>query len=191
MTIEDLEQLRLLSDPLKLSLVQVFAEAEATVASAAEALGEKQTKLYRHVDALLDAGLIEVTKERPKRGTMERWFRTVARRFEVADGLLASESGDDEIDTIRALLRGAEAEILQALRDRDEEVPPTVARFRAKLTPAQLEEFRERLFVWLDEIQSEEEPEEKPARQSAGKSAKEAGTIEVGAMVALYRMPER
>ncbi len=41
MTIEDLEQLRLLSDPLKLSLVQVFGEAEGTVASAAEALGEQ------------------------------------------------------------------------------------------------------------------------------------------------------
>jgi DNA-binding transcriptional ArsR family regulator len=175
MTIEDLEQLRLLSDPLKLSLAQVFGEAEGTVASAAEALGEPQTKLYRHVDALLDAGLIEVTREQPKRGTVERWFRTVARRFEVADGLLTGEGASDDENTVRDLLRSAEAELLQALREEDEAVPPTFARFRARLTAEQLKELQDRLFVWLDEM--EEEPQD-------GEES-----IEVGALIALYRLP--
>lgn len=175
MTIENLEQLRLLSDPLKLSLIQVFGEAEGTVASAAEALGEPQTKLYRHVDALLEAGLIEVTRERPKRGTVERWFRTVARRFTVADGLLSSEAPGAEAESVRDLLRGAEAEILQALQDKDETVAPTVARARARLTPAQLETLRERLFAWLEALEEED--------------SDEAESVEVGAMIALYRMP--
>ncbi len=175
MTIEDLEQLRLLSDPLKLSLAQVFAEAEGTVASAAEALGEPQTKLYRHVDALLDAGLIEVTRERPKRGTVERWFRTVARRFEVADGLLTGDGASDDENTVRDLLRSAETELLQALRAEDEEVPPTFARFRARLTPEQLKELQDRLFVWLDEFDEDENDG--------------ADRIEIGALIALYRLP--
>ena len=173
--IDDLEQLRLLSDPLKLSLLQVFGEDEATVAAAAEALGEPQTKLYRHVDALLNAGLIEVTRERPKRGTVERWFRTVARRFEVADELLATEDPADEERAVRDVLRGAEAELLAALREKDEAVPPTFARFRAKVTPKQLEELRERLFVWLDETLADAPEGE--------------DTIDVGALVALYRVP--
>ncbi len=175
MTIEDLEQLRLLSDPLKLSLAQVFAEGEGTVASAAEALGEPQTKLYRHVDALLDAGLIEVTRERPKRGTVERWFRTVARRFEVADGLLTGDGASDDENTVRDLLRSAETELLQALRAEDEEVPPTFARFRARLTPEQLKELQDRLFVWLDEFDEDENDG--------------ADRIEIGALIALYRLP--
>ena len=174
--IEELEQLRLLSDPLKLSLVQVFGEAEGTVASAAEALDEPQTKLYRHVDALLDAGLIEVTRERPKRGTVERWFRTVARRFEVADELLATEDPAEEDRTVRELLRGAEKELLQALREKDEDAPPTFARFRARVTPAQLRELQDRLFVWLDELESE--------------TPNDAETIDIGAMIALYRLPD-
>jgi len=177
MTIKNLEQLRLLSDPLKLSLIQVFAEAEGTVASAAEALGEPQTKLYRHVDALLEAGLIEVTRERPKRGTVERWFRTVARRFTVADGLLSSEESGAEAESVRNLLRGAEAEILQALQDKDEAVAPTVARARAHVSPAQLEGLRERLFAWLEALEEED--------------SDEAESVEVGAMIALYRMPEK
>jgi DNA-binding transcriptional ArsR family regulator len=178
MIIEDLEQLRLLSDPLKLSLIQAFGEVEGTVAAAAAKLGEPQTKLYRHVDALLDAGLIEVTRERPKRGTVERWFRTVARRFEVADGLLANDSPEDEFDSVRDLLRGAETEIVQALREHDETVPPTVARLRAKVTPEQLETLRDRLSAWLGELESKGEPGEG------------SGTIDIGALVALYRLPK-
>ncbi len=174
MTIEDLEQLRLLSDPLKLSLVQVFGEAEGTVASAAEALGEPQTKLYRHVDALLDAGLIEVTRERPKRGTVERWFRTVARRFEVADDLLAGKDPGEE-RSVKDLLRGAEAELLQALREEDEQVPPTFARFRARVTPEQLKELQDRLFIWLDK-ELQDAPEDN------------AETVEIGAVIALYKI---
>jgi DNA-binding transcriptional ArsR family regulator len=175
--IEDLEQLRLLSDPLKLSLLQVFGENEATVATAAEALDEPQTKLYRHVDALLNAGLIEVTRERPKRGTVERWFRTVARRFEVADELLATDDPAEEERAVRDVLRGAEVELLEALREQDEAVPPTFARFRAKVTAKQLEQLQERLFVWLDETQRETPEGEE--------------TIDVGAVVALYRVPNQ
>jgi DNA-binding transcriptional ArsR family regulator len=174
--IDDLEQLRLLSDPLKLSLLQVFGENEATVASAAKALNEPQTKLYRHVDALLNAGLVEVTRERPKRGTVERWFRTVARRFEVADELLSTDDPADEERAVRDVLRGAEVELLEALRNQDEVVPPTFARFRAKVTPKQLEELQERLFVWL---------EENPPEAAEGEE-----TIDVGAVVALYRLPD-
>jgi DNA-binding transcriptional ArsR family regulator len=175
--IENLEQLKMLSDPLKLSLVQAFGEAEGTVASAAESLNEPQTKLYRHVDALLDAGLIEVTRQQPKRGTVERWFRTVARRFEVANDLLAAENPAEEDRTVRELLRGAETELLQALREKNEEAPPTFARFRARLTPERFKELQDRLFVWLDELDSE------PEAASV--------TIEVGAMIALYRLPDK
>lgn len=177
MKIEDLEQLRLLSDPLKLSLIQVFGEAEGTVASAASRLEQPQTRLYRHVDALLEAGLIEVTREQPKRGTVERWFRTVARRLEIADGLLPGGTDAGESDAIRDLLRGAETEILEALETQDETAPPTVARFRANLTATQLKELEERMFAWLEEARGDTSV------------PNDAETIEIGALIALYRIP--
>lgn len=174
--IEDLERLRLLSDPLKLRLIQAFAEAEATIGEVAEALGEPLTKLYRHVDALLEAGLIEVTRTRRKRGTVERHFRAVARRYEVKRDLLAAGSHGEEDDSSRALLRGAEEEILGALRANDEVFPPTVARFRVKASPERLAELEQRLFDWLEETEA---ADEEPG----------AHTIEVGALIALYRLP--
>jgi len=182
--IEDLEQLRLLSDPMKLSLAQVFGEAEGTVAAAAERLGQPQTRLYRHVDALLAAGLLEVTREQPKRGTVERGFRTVARRFEVAEGLLPGDAESDggETETLRTLLRGAESEILEALRVQDADAPPTVARFRAKLTPAQLEELQQKMFAWLEEAQAS-------APDAQAEDGDGDATLEIGALIALYRLP--
>lgn len=60
--IKDLEQVRLLSDPLKLQLLQTFAESAKTTKQAAVELGESVTKLYRHVDALHDAGLLEIAE---------------------------------------------------------------------------------------------------------------------------------
>lgn len=176
MIIEDLEQLRLLSDPLKLSLIQVFGESEGTVASAAEVLEQPQTKLYRHVDALLNAGLIEVKREQPKRGTVERWFRTVAKRFEVADGLLTGNELEDENSSVRKLMRGAETELLKAMQEGDEQFPPTFARFHTRATPEQLEELRKRLFMWLDELETERTDLE--------------GTVEIGTFIGLYRVPK-
>lgn len=176
--INDLEQLKLLSDPLKLGLVQAFAEEERTVAEAAEMLGEPLTKLYRHVDALLDAGLVEVTGERKKRGTVERRFRAVARRYEVEDGLLGATDPGPEDESIRALLRGAENEIMAALHGPKEPLAPSVARFRAKASPDRLRELQERMFSWLEEIGEEDEV--------PGDDA-----IEVGALIALYPLPRR
>ena len=62
--INSLEQVRLLSDPFKLSILQAFAEEERTTKEVAETLKQPITKLYRHVDALHDAGLLEITQEK-------------------------------------------------------------------------------------------------------------------------------
>ena len=157
--INKIEQVRLLSDPLKLQLLQAFAEGEKTAKEAAEALGESLTKLYRHVDALLEGGLIEVTRETPKRGTVERTFRAVAERFEVDQSLFSGEDDSESINAVRDLLRVGETEILQALAHvADQEEPEmTVMRMRAKGSPEQLEKLHKSLLDWFEEVQASQE----------------------------------
>jgi predicted ArsR family transcriptional regulator len=89
--IKELKQIKLLSDPLKLQLIQSFAEGDKTTRQVATELGENVTKLYRHVDALFEAGLLEITDETQKRGTVERTFRAVAQRFEADPALFAEQ----------------------------------------------------------------------------------------------------
>ena len=157
--ISDLDQVRLLSDPLKLRLLQTFAEAPRTTKQAAAELGESVTKLYRHVDALHDAGLLEVIDEKQKRGTIERTFRAVAQRFEADYSLFSDAPGDEGMAAAREMLRVTETEVLNVLanaRDDDEETA-IVMRVRGRATPEKVAELRTALGEWLESIPDDDE----------------------------------
>jgi DNA-binding transcriptional ArsR family regulator len=176
--IKDLEQIKLLSDPLKLQLLQAFAEKPLTTKQVASDLGESVTKLYRHVDALHDAGLLEIAGEQQKRGTVERTFRAVARRFEADHSLFADQGDAEGPNAARDMLRACESEILAALtmQGTRSDNDPIVMRLRCKASPARIAELRDSLSAWIAATQQDDE---------AGDAGKE-GTEEVGALIAFY-----
>ncbi len=168
--IKDLDQVRLLSDPLKLRLLQAFAESARTTKQVAAELGESVTKLYRHVDALHDSGLLEVVEEKQKRGTIERTFRAVAQRFEADHSLFSDAPGDEGAEAAREMLRVSETEILNALanaRDDDEE-QAIVTRIRGKATPEKIAELRTMLLEWLDSVPNCDQLPTEDAREFGG-----------------------
>ena len=175
--IRDLDQVRLLSDPLKLRLLQAFAESAKTTKQAAAELGESITKLYRHVDALHDSGLLEVVEEKQKRGTIERTFRAVAQRFEADHSLFSDAPGSEGMDAVREMLRVSETEILDVLANAhdDDEEQAIVMRVRGRATPEKITELQATLQEWLESIPSCDEP---PAED----------TREFGGLVAFYRI---
>jgi DNA-binding transcriptional ArsR family regulator len=173
--IKNLEQIRLLSDPLKLQLIQAFAEDAKTTKQVATELGESITKLYRHVDALFDAGLIEIAGEKQKRGTVERTFRAVAQRFEADHALFADPNDQESTNVAREVLRSAESEILSALagdgaRGTQE---PILMRLRCKASPERIAELRKALKTWVESVQSDKDGDAENAE-------------EIGALVAFY-----
>ena len=97
-TLTDLEQIRILADPLRIRILECFCQQERTTKQVADLLGEKPTKLYHHVDALQRVGLIRMTRTQQNRGTLEKYFLSVARRFE-ADPELFSTSEQSEVKT--------------------------------------------------------------------------------------------
>jgi DNA-binding transcriptional ArsR family regulator len=176
--VSNLDQLRLLADPLKLRIIQAFAAGPRTTGQVAESLGENLTRLYRHVDALLAAGLIEVTEERKKRGTVERSFQAVARHFEVDHALFTS--GDSAMATGREILRASEEEILGALAAASAENEPLFMRLRMKGNPEQILSLRRALEDWL-----------KTAEEADASADAESGddAVEAGALIAFYVVP--
>lgn len=83
----DLDQLKVLADPLRVRILEILCRREATTKQVADDLGETPTKLYHHVEALERVGLIRLTRTRPKRGTLEKYFRAVALSFRADSGL--------------------------------------------------------------------------------------------------------
>jgi DNA-binding transcriptional ArsR family regulator len=79
-TLKDVDQIKVLADPLRIRVLEAFCE-ERTTKQVAELLGEKPTKLYHHVDALEGVGLIALSRTRQKRGTVEKYYLAVARTF--------------------------------------------------------------------------------------------------------------
>ena len=174
--ISDLEQIRLLSDPLKLKLLQAFAEAPKTTKQVAAELDESVTKLYRHVDALHDSGLLVVVEEKQKRGTVERTFRAVAQRFEADHSLFSGEAAEHWAEAVRETLRVSESEILKVLANATEDGRhPTFMRIRGKASPAKIAELQAMLNDWIESVTAREES-----------SAEE--TKEFGGLVAFYRI---
>lgn len=178
--IKDLEQIRLLSDPLKLQLLQAFAESAKTTKQVAAELGESITKLYRHVDALHDAGLLEIAGEKQKRGTVERTFRAVAQRFEADHSLFAEENGGEGATAVREMLRAGEDEILDAIADIDpaKETEAIIMRLRCRASPQRIAELRESLNAWIESAQGEDGGDDDCEQQ-------------YGALIAFYPLKEK
>ncbi len=90
--VRELRQAKLLADPLRLRLLHGFADEPRSIKAVAQLLDEPISRLYRHVHALHDAGLLRIAARRRVRGTVEKRYLSVARRFELDQSLFTSKS---------------------------------------------------------------------------------------------------
>jgi len=125
-----LAAMRALAHPLRLRLVELFAEGPRTTKQAALALGLPPTRLYHHVHALERAGLLRLRETRRKRGTEERYYETAetllkgrpltgAREAGVeptAIALSVLEAARLQIAMLRSTQRGGERGLIARLR---------------------------------------------------------------------------
>lgn len=121
LVLDSLDQVRALADPLRLRLVEALVANELSVAGLARAVDAPVTRLYHHVDLLLAAGLIAVTRRVRRRGVEERFYRAVARAYTVNRNLLtiapdADRSADGLVDLARSVLGGALEALSRGLR---------------------------------------------------------------------------
>ncbi|HJU65156.1 MAG TPA: helix-turn-helix domain-containing protein [Gemmatimonadaceae bacterium] len=162
-TVRSLEQARILANPLRVRLLREFVDEPRTTMQVAERLGEKAPKLYRHVQALVDAGLLQPKGERKKRGTTERYLQAVAARFEVDASIFASAGrgtgasgpGRQLTQMIRTLFANTEEELLAHCADpSSEEEPPVVARILVRGSPAEVARIQRHIMSIVQESHS-------------------------------------
>ena len=185
--IGDVESLRAISDPTRLRILETMVQRRDpawSVKELAAEIGLPQTRLYHHVDLLLERDLIRPVERRVVSGIIETRYRVVAKSFQLDRRLLAgdSEAGREVLhETLATVFDTARNEIEQAIRtglidtsgDAPDERRVMLSRGLARLSPARAVELRARLQALADEFGEDADPDGQPC----------------GVMVALYPMP--
>lgn len=160
--INDLETLKVLADPLRLSILD-HVQAPSTVKVVAQRLGRPPTKLYYHFNLLEKHGIIQVVETRIVSGIVEKQYQATARRYRLAYGLLSPQHQefDERFDVMLSGLFGAaRQQAYDSLVRGTVQTAPDAPRYRrlllkatrAMLEPAQAEAFIERMEALLDEF---------------------------------------
>jgi DNA-binding transcriptional ArsR family regulator len=162
MMLKDLDQIRVFAHPLRARIVEAFADKPRTAKQVAEMIGQKPTKLYHHVDALERVGLIELVKTKKKRGTVENYYRTVAKRFSVDNRVFQAKVNDKEMfeefrSMFTTLLENTMQEINESISERlicpeKKKRGAILTRKHIRTTRDNIEKLQQKIHRFLDDI---------------------------------------
>ena len=187
--IRDVETLRAISDATRMRILETMVQRRDpawSVKELAAALGMPPTRLYHHVELLLERDLIRPVERRVVSGIIETRYGVVATSFQLDRALFAagSEEGLAVVhETLRAVFDTARSEVELAIRLRSVDASPDapvhrrllMSRGLMKLGPNRAAELRERLTSLLEEY--------------GGDDGGGADAAAWGLVVALYPMP--
>jgi hypothetical protein len=106
---------------LRLRILEAFAQKVMTTKQMALDLREKPTRLYHHVDALVNAGLLRLVRTKKNRGTTEKYYAAIAQEFIVDRGYLELTHGTKNVTSKYGVL------FLNALRATIQESKDSIA----------------------------------------------------------------
>ena len=161
-------QMRALAHPLRLRVLELFAEQPRTTMQVAGLLGEPPTRLYHHVNALERAGLLRLRETRAKRGTTEKWYEAVAQGFQSARATprMRGRARQRAVTGLGLMvLEQARREFAAALGD-PRGARPLVGRLVAAGSAAHIAAVRKRVSEFLLELRRDL-PSEVPSRGGA------------------------
>jgi DNA-binding transcriptional ArsR family regulator len=161
-----LDQLRALAHPLRLQMLELFAEGPRTTKQVAQQLGEPPTKLYHHANALERAGLLRLSKTRQNRGAIEKWY-------EAASDTISGRQPSRSRPMQRAItglatvaLEQTRREVELALR-RPPGGRPLVMRMTAVGNEHRIAHIRKRLLQVLKELRNQKSEEKRLGERDA------------------------
>lgn len=172
--ISDVETIKALSDPLRLRILEVMTaghDETFTVKRLASSLGVSQTKLYHHVNLLVERELIRPAGQRVVSGIIETSYRIGQLQISLDRSLLASDSPGLH-DVLTTVFEGARDDIERGLRSGairvDEgaaaDTKLIVSKGLARLSAAQAVAFRERLVELIGSFDAADTPAPDDAR---------------------------
>lgn len=133
--VETLEQLKAVSDSLRLQIITMLVKEEHTGKQLATLLSLSASKVHYHLKELESHGFVEVVRTEEKNGIVQKFYRAVAFDFKVSDALLPSLRDDSMLlqETMLNHLRSSITRLYNApeesfkLFSEQEDCPPAIA----------------------------------------------------------------
>jgi DNA-binding transcriptional ArsR family regulator len=185
--VTELEQLRVLADPLRMRILNNLFPQAHTVKQIADRLELSPTKLYYHFGELERVGLITVVETRVKSGIIEKYYRCVAETIRVSRDLLRLTGQELEQNAYGELLASIMEAVADDLRhavqaglllppDREDAPKRTaIGRTNVRLKATAAARLVKKWAKLLEEIEAADDPD---------------GDIEFGAAIALFPLKD-
>ncbi len=77
------EKVKIISDKLRISVLKILIEKQATVKQVADILGQSSAKIHYHVKELEKQGFVRIVEVVEKGGILEKYYRAVAKNYKV------------------------------------------------------------------------------------------------------------
>lgn len=118
-----IEQLKALSDPLRIKILSRLIEKPMTGQQLSEYLKISRSKIHYHLGELEKNGIIEVVRREEKKGIMQKFYRSVAKSIIPSDELMPYvDSGS---------VRQLGLEVINRLKKKILKAPLSAFKFRA------------------------------------------------------------
>lgn len=154
--------LRALAHPLRLRMLELFAEQPRTTKQVAELLDQPPTRLYHHVAALERSGLLILKETRPNRGVVEKWYEAVAKQMSASGSAAAPRVTKSARRAVAmTVLEQTRQEMIAASSGGTTE-PVMLVRLIVAGKPEMIPAVRKRLLAAVKEIQNEFQCDDPP-----------------------------
>lgn len=94
--IKDPEVAKLLADPTRREILHLLRHQEMSTTDLAKALNKNHSSIIHHLNTMLEAGLIVVSREEKVRNMVQPYYRSVSHSYHVAYSLTEALSGDPD-----------------------------------------------------------------------------------------------
>jgi DNA-binding transcriptional ArsR family regulator len=123
--VDNLETLKVMTDPTRIEILHILASEPQTINQVAEKLGLTNSRLYYHFKQLEDHGLISVVNTRMVNNIVEKFYWSTAEDFDIDTTLLdfSSDSGKENIERlVSSSLETTRMDMLRTLQARREKL---------------------------------------------------------------------
>jgi len=115
-SLQTVEQLRAVADPLRIRIFEALTRQAMTATQVGEELNIPAPKAHYHVRELERIDLVKLVETRERSGILEKYYRAVARNLQAPSQLLQSSNPDELASAITELFTNMSQSFLTALR---------------------------------------------------------------------------